>query len=94
MKHSDKLKYESLGTIAERAAWLLDQGVSASLDIDNDNDTLSPVWRVSCAGVMLPQKFTGTEAEALRDAETWLREKAGLPNAEMSHGSAAKNNQP
>jgi len=86
MKHSDKLKYESLGTIAERAAWLLDQSVSASLDIDGT--TLSPVWRVSCAGVMLPQKFTGTEAEALRDAETWLREKAGLPN--ISFGRSAE----
>ena len=83
MTLSDKIKYKALESIAQRAAWLLARKdtARAALDItDMDESKLVLVWRVFYAELMLPLKFTGTEEKALRDAELWLKEKAGLVN--------------
>lgn len=76
MTPAQKIEFEALATPEARAAWLLDKGVTAALDIDAA--TLEPVWRACSCGVMLPGKYRGTEADAIKQGIAWLRFKAAV----------------
>lgn len=66
-----KKHFEQLPTMAVRAAYLLEIGVSAKLNMVD----LTPVLQACVGDVLLP--VTGeTEAAAIKKGTEWLKEKA------------------
>ncbi len=69
----DKVEFERLTSVRDRARWLLARGVTVKPDIDTADLTL--VWRAYAADVMLPGKYTCSEGEAIKLATEWLERK-------------------
>jgi hypothetical protein len=74
MTTAQEREYRGLTTVAERAAWLLKQGITAEPDINAAGLTL--YWRVAAGGVALPGQYTGTRQEAIEQGIAWLQQKA------------------
>lgn len=64
-------QFERLGTIQERASFLLDIGVTARREIEN----MTPFYQARVGDMALPIKAS-TEAIAIHRATAWLNGKA------------------
>lgn len=69
----DKFHYSTLGTVQEKAAYLLTKEITAAINIAD----LDVVMQAKVGDVWLP--ITGeSEEHAIEKAKEWLREKAGI----------------
>jgi hypothetical protein len=73
MTTKQKKEFNALPTEAERAAWLLNHPVTASIQICPE--TMGLVAMAQCCGVYLPGKHE-TEEIAITEATKWLKAKA------------------
>lgn len=79
MNTAQHKEYSQLTTVAARAEWLLrialgPNGMTVEPDIEGKS--LSLRWRVTIAGVILPERYDcPTAAEASEKALEWLRSK-------------------
>jgi len=80
MKQKEKIEYEALNTVQDRAKWLLEKGVTSRVTISNQ---LGLVAVPVAAGIVLPGEYS-SESEAIIGGVDWLTKKAGLDaNAEQ-----------
>lgn len=76
----DKFHYSTLGSVQEKAAYLLTQEITAAINIAD----LDVVMQAKVGDVWLP--VTGeSEEHAIENAKEWLREKAGLTVEQVSN---------